>query len=882
MILPKAVYNLHNGGDEMPGRDFAQTLPAFARFGSALKYLRRRARLSQRELSIAVGYSESQISRFESHQRPPDLAILRARFVPALGLDGQPAMAARLLDLAAAARNESLCEPDIDTHLGVAAYIAPTGQPRDHQFGHPLNNLPTPLTSFVGREKDKAAVQIHLLDRQAGAARLITLTGAGGIGKTRLALQAATELLQHYSGNVWWVDLASVTNPASVPLAIAAVLNLHEVGGYPLIRRLIDFFRPKSALLLLDNCEQCIEACAALAQALLQACSQLRLLVTSRETLGFPGEVAYLVQPLSVLPGPKAISQGASMPSEAARLFVERARAVQPDFQMTNANRVALMHLCSQLDGLPLAIELAAARLRSASLEQLTQRLDDRFRLLAGGNRTALPRHQSLTALMDWSYELLPDVERTLLRRLAVFRGGWNLQAAEAICAGGELEPQHILGVLMRLVDKSLVTIEEQGRTMRYRLLETIWQYAWDKAHEHQEADALSEQFYYYHLLLAEVAAPKLKSAEQIEWLERIHTDHANFRAAMEWALQRSPDQPAAGMRLAAALAWCWYAWGYWSEVRGWLEAALAQTDVHQRVPLSLRVQVLCALGSLRSCLGEDLRAQRVLEESVSLCRKSGDREGLAYALALLGECRCWEEDPRPAQHLLEESVAVYQEFGLAGNWGRAYALKWLSEIAFFQDDYTRAESLLLDSLGQFQVLGDRWGQARALENRAVVAILRGDTALAKELVKAGLTLAEEMGDATTWMRLLNRLKHAIQLASERGDNSRAAELMRQSLALAHDLGNAWGMAESLRQLARLAQSQNEPERAARLLGAAEAIHEASQTPLPPYPYEAYERDVKSVSSALSSASFAAAWAAGRAMTLEASVACALEIAPPV
>src|SRR5215210_5399636 len=375
----------------------------------------------------------------------------------------------------------------------------------------PPNNLPLELSSFVGREKELAEVK-RLLE----STRLLTLTGSGGCGKTRLALAVARELAEGFEDGVWVVELAPLADPTLVPQAVASTLGVREQPGRSLTETLSDYLGSKKVLLVLDNCEHLVEACAELAEALLRSSPELRVLATSREALGITGEVAWLVPSLS-LPDLRRLPDIESLPQyEAARLFVERAAAVKPSFTLTEQNAVAVAQVCYRLDGIPLAIELAAARAKVLSVEQIADRLEDSFGLLSAGGRTAMPRHRTLHATMDWSHELLPEEEQILFRRLSVFAGGFTLDAAEAVCAGEELERDEVLESLSHLVDKSLVIMREVGGEGRYRLLETVRQYAREKLSESGEAGQASERHAGYYLALAEEAEPELKGERQV------------------------------------------------------------------------------------------------------------------------------------------------------------------------------------------------------------------------------------------------------------------------------------------------------------------------------------------------------------------------------
>jgi predicted ATPase len=593
------------------------------------------------------------------------------------------------------------------------------------------------------------------------------------------------------------------------------------------------------------------------------------------------GEATLLVQPLSLLPAaPNSPNAPQPLP-DAVQLFVDRARAVRPDFDLTNVNLPAVTQVCRQLDGLPLAIELAAACLRALSAEQLAQYLADRFRLLTAGNRTALPRHQTLSALLDWSYDLLPGNERALLQRLSVFHAGWTLAAAEVVCGGEGLETERVLGLLMRLVEKSLVLVEEQPQAARYRLLETVRQYAWSKLLEGGSQPAVSARFYAYYLGLAEEAAPRLKTAEQMAWLPRLEAEQANLLAALEWSLGSEAQGPAAYLRLATALEWIWWLQGSWRLARDRLEVVLSHTRKLESPDPRLHARLLNALGFLSECTGSSARALEVLRESEAICRATGDVENLAFALAYTGEVLTWEADPKLAVAPLEECLALFRSQGPSASWGHALALKYLAEAIFFQHDLDRADSLLQESTRLFRQIGERWGLSNTLESNAAVALRQGSFERAQALLKEGLALQQEVNYPFGWVHVFNRLGRAVYDARAQADVDRETALLAECLALAQAVDHPWGMADSLRWLAEQVMAQGQPLRAARLLGAAEALREASGTPLPPYPFRSYERVLADLKSALGPASFDVAWAEGRAMTADQAIAYALEGVQP-
>src|SRR6266540_301263 len=686
------------------------------------------------------------------------------------------------------------------------------------------NNLPTQLTSFIGREREMAEVK-----RLLAEARLLTLSGAGGAGKTRLALQVAADVLESYRDGVWLAELAPIGDPSLVPQTVASVLGLHEERSRPLPATLAGYLRPRQLLLVLDNCEHLIEACAALADGLLRACTQLRILATSREALGIGGEIAWRMPSLSVpdlqrLPPTEGLSQ-----YEAVRLFIERAVAVQPAFGVTNENAPAVAQVCHRLDGIPLEIELAAARVKVLAVEQIADRLDDCFRLLTGGSRTALPRQQTLRAAIDWSFSLLSEPERVLLRRLSVFAGGWTLDAAEAVCANSQLlSPDDILDVLAHLVDKSLVLAEEQGGEARYRLLETVRQYAQDGLLEAGEEAAVRKRHRGWFVELVERAEPKLEGPEQAAWLERLETEHDNLRAALTWS-QTDPSGLEAGLRLAGPMCWFWVVRGHLREGRERLSGLLVRSPA----PTMARATGLNGAGYLAFTQGDYDQARGLLEESLALWRTFGDKRGIAIALGHLGRMAHGQGDYASATTLPEESRVLFAELG--------------------------TESGLHFPVAS--ILGD-------------VARDQGDEGRARDLYEQGLAQARGRGDKHATSVVLRGLAHLIR-AQGRAEQPEA--LFKESLAFVWELKDQRCACVNIEGLARLAGAQGGGERAARLFGVAETLRERVGTRLAPTERAGYEQDLAAVRDALGEEGFAAAWAEGRAKSIEQAVAFALD-----
>jgi predicted ATPase len=720
-----------------------------------------------------------------------------------LRADLPPAMEAIILKLLA-----KLPDDRFTSAREVASALAEAAQGRLPRLAvTPRHNLPIQLTSFVGREQEIAGVKQML-----STSRLVTLTGTGGCGKTRLALKVAEDCAQfcvaEYPDGVWLVELAPVSDPALVPQTVAALLGVREEPGRALAKTLADYLRPKSLLLILDNCEHLIEACAQLAETFLRACPNVKVLATSREAFGIPGETSFRV-PSLVSPHPHRPSPGEDVMSyahyEAVRLFLDRATSVRPDFQVTAANALALAQICHRLDGLPLAIELAAARVSAMTVDQIAARLDDRFRLLTGGSRTALPRQQTLKALIDWSWDLLSEVERTLLRRLSVFVGGWTLEAAENVTTGDGLTAPEVLDALAQLVNKSLVVMEDQGGSARYHLLETIREYARDRLIQAGEAEAVRRRHLDFFLRLAEMAEPGLRRADQIKWLAQLETEHDNLRAVLKWSLHSGALE--AGWRIAGDLALFWYLRGYWNEGRDWLEQLFAQErDVDLESAQRARAKALCGAG----WLADDAKsATTPYTEALGLWRKLGDGWGVAFALRGLGAEEWNQGNLERATVYLDESLALFSELG--DEWGVALAMFNLGWVAFNRDDTARAETLWEEGLGLFRQSGDRWGTAVTLSSFGYIARLKGDYARAGSLSRESLALFRELGDKAGIATSLNRLAN---VALRRSEYREATALLEESLALERERGDRWGLVTTLNLLGLVACYQGDYSRA--------------------------------------------------------------------
>lgn len=696
----------------------------------------------------------------------------------------------------------------------VVAADLPAEFPPLQSLSVPSHNLPVQLTSFIGREHEIAEVKAAL-----SRARLVTLNGPGGAGKTRMALQVCSQTVEAYSSGVWLIELASLTEPTLVPQAVAKALRLPEHASRPLLDTLIDYLRSKSLLFLLDNCEHLSSASAHLAEAVLRDCPHVKILATSREALGLRGEVILFVPPLSMPDARHPPSLDHLRQYEAVRLFIERAVASQPDFAVTDRNAPEVLRLCHRLDGLPLAIELAAARAKFMTVEQIAARLDDRFRLLSEGSRAVLPRHQTLRAAMDWSYDLLTDKERAVLRRLAVFAGGWTLEAAEAVCAAEDIKPAEVMDLLAQLVDKSLVVADLQRREAWYRLLETVREYARDRLIESGEVAATRRRHHAWYLQLAENVEPELRGPSQEVWLDRLETEHDNLRAALEWS-KIEEDGAEAGLRLAGALHWFWWVRGHWTEGRAWLEGALARRSTISRAILPKAFLGAAILARVQE---DYARATVLLEHGLNLARELGDKERVTWFLMNLGVV-AWRQGERGrATALFEDSLSRSREQG--DPWLTCVALAQLGSVAWTQGNPEGAEALHTESLALGRKVGDKSLISYALRNLGITALLQGSYLRAGRFYKDGLRLWSGVGDH-------------------------------------------WVTQECLEGLAAVACAQGYYDQAVRLFGAAEALRDTLGLHLPDPIRAAHDQRVVAARRALGNAAFDAAWADGRALPL--------------
>ncbi len=557
----------------------------------------------------------------------------------------------------------------------------PSDFPPLHTLDSAHHNLPVQLTSFIGREKEIADV-IHLLEKS----RMVTLVGPGGTGKTRISIQVASEILDQYPDGVWLVELAPILDALLIPRTIASAIGLRDEPQRPVIDMLLlcDYLFDKELLLILDNCEHLVEASAQLADWLLHACPQIRILASSREALGMSGERLYLVPSLQLPDSLSPLTVESLSQCEAVRLFTERALAATQNFRLTDQNASSVAQICHHLDGMPLAIELAAGKIRALSAQQIAKRLDDRFRLLTSGSRTALPRHQTLQAVIEWSYNLLSPSEQTLFRRLSVFVNGWTLEAAESVCSDKDtitkdaLKTGDILELLTQLVNKSLVMTEETRDEIRYHMLETIRQFGSNKLGEANESEALCDRHLEYSLQLAETAEPHLRRAEQIEWLKRLDAEHENLRAALTWTMGKPSAEPA--LRLAGALGSFWHMRAYWLEGAKWLVQVLnKEWDTNSQAEKKARAKTLYRRAGIAEALDEMDNLKTSAETALALCEEVEDSWGSAYSWALIALQQAQSRMFRASRTSFQQSLNEFQKLG--DSWGESFTLSWMGWV---------------------------------------------------------------------------------------------------------------------------------------------------------------------------------------------------------
>jgi predicted ATPase/class 3 adenylate cyclase len=754
------------------------------------------------------------------------------------------------------------------------------------------NNLPTQTTSFIGRE-DEVATALRLLE----TTRLLTLTGPGGTGKTRLVLHLAADLLDRYPDGAWLIELASVTDPAGVGPTVAAAVHIGERSSRSVIETLTSALRTRELLLILDNCEHLIAACADLADALLRSCPQVVILATSREGLNVPGETLMPVPSLRVPEGNRLPPLDELRGYEAIRLFVDRCAAFEPAFALTEENAADVLRICRRLDGVPLALELAAARVRVLSVHQVAQRLDDRFRLLTGGGRTVVARQQTLRALIDWSYDLLSEAERLLLRRLSVFVRGWRLEAAEAVCAGEGIEPEAMLDLLAHLVDKSLVVKQDRGGVARYTMLETVREYAREKLVDSGEASRVRRRhFDYFFSSVAGAWSPTARRDPATVWT---NLEFENLHAALEW-VAAEPNSGEQVLLLAAGMLGPALYRGRIGELRQFLNNALAHSD--PTAATRGRALALLTAAILAGMQGDNQAARVPAGEAVRLLRGLGLKRELAYALGNVA--RASVGDPTTSGPALRESRALLEELG--DEWGIAMILFVTSDGALDRGEYESARAGLTQSLALFRKVGDLqlstsplvslgrlacvdgnypraralveealtirkqaenpWQMALALNSLGEVARCEGDASRAAPLFEEALTFARDLGDDMIGSWSLHNLGH---VALQAGGLAIAAARFRESLLMRRRSGPSVNVAAGLAGLGSVALRYGALPEAARLFGAVEAMLESTHGVLPPADEHIRRADLAATRDRMGDEAFVAVLREGRVASFD-------------
>ena len=636
------------------------------------------------------------------------------------------------------------------------------------------NNLPVQLTSFIGRENEVAE-----LKQEMNQHRLVTLTGTGGTGKTRLALQVAADLIEKYDHGVWFIELAPLTDPNLITQTILSVMGIQHSQGRVPLEILKEYLQDKKSLIILDNCEHLLDSCVRLVNTLLSSAPNLEILATSREALGIQGEQIYTVPSLSIpdvhhLPVIEQLSQ-----YEAVRLFIDRASLVSPHFDIDEENAGSITRICTRLDGIPLAIELAAARVKMMSVEQISARLDDRFRLLTGGSRTALPRQQTLRALVDWSYDQLSDDERLLLSYLSVFAGSWSLEAAEEVCEGKNSEPCDVLDILTQLVNKSLVLVYESSYSgeIRYRMLGTIRQYTREKLLETEGSEIIRKRHLAYFVKLAERAEPELYRSNQIIWLNRLDDEFDNLRAALDWALATDIES---GLRIAAIPWRFWESRGHIQELEGWLGEFLEQYKSIDR----LQTLAIVVFAILLFRQGKFTASIEKAKLGLEMAGKLSDKQLEAFSLALLGVITQVQGNVAEGVPLLKQALTLYRSIG--DKIGQAITLEWLS---YDHTDFQLAIAYAEESLEIHRELDNLIGTADVLCALARLTIWTGDTTSAAPWLEEALSISRQLGARETEIGAIT--SYGL-LAHWEGNFQTALEHFQEAILLSEKIGDQY------------------------------------------------------------------------------------------
>ncbi len=646
------------------------------------------------------------------------------------------------------------------------------------------NNLQVQLTSFIGREDE-----IQIIKKLLKQTRLLTLTGSGGAGKTRLALKVAEDLIDDFANGVWFAELAAILNPTLLLQEIMNIFGLKEESRGTPEDILYDHLKDKEMLLILDNCEHLVEACAVIAEKLLSNCPKLKILSTSREALKSKGEQIHRVPSLDIPDPKKVISVEKLMQYESVRLFTERALSVDESFRVNNENALALASICCQLDGIPLAIELAAARIKIMSIEKIHERLNDRFNLLTGGKRTALPRQQTLRALTEWSYDLLSDQEKLLWKRLSVFSGGWTLEAAEEVCSDDKILKKDIIDLLNHLTEKSIIIYQSEKE--RYRILETLKQFGKEKLNETESQESIQLRHLNYYMEFAETAEPELNESEVQVWLNKLESEQSNFQCAIEWSIKSGYAE--LGARLAGALGSFWNIRWHYSAGYRLLDSILKNCSGVSR---AVFIKVLNCIGLLTRNQGEYEKAEKFFKRSVKLSKEAGDKQGIAVSLNGLAKVAEEKGNYDKAQKLYEESIQISRTSGDKLN--TAVSLNGLGIVSRFKGNYEETLKYYEESLLIRRETGDIRGIANTLHNLGMLAEDMYDYEQSKKYYEESLKLRKEICDKLGITGALNGL---AKLEINYGNYETAQKIFEESLVLKHEIGDKPGIAGLLNNL---------------------------------------------------------------------------------
>jgi predicted ATPase/class 3 adenylate cyclase len=739
----------------------------------------------------------------------------------------------RLKDLQAPLRLYQVNVPDLQQNFSVIKSL-----------GIQPNNLPIQLTSFIGRDKE-----IHEANRLFANTRLLTFIGPGGTGKTRLSLQLAENQLNEFKDGVWFIELASLTNSAYIPTTIASTFSLREVLGIPPLDIILDYVRAKQLLLILDNCEHLVETCAQLADQFLHNCPNLKIIASSREALGIGGETVYRVPSLK--------------DDESTRLFIERAMKAEPRFTVTEQNALSITQICSRLDGIPLAIELAAARIKLFTPQQIAERLDDRFKLLTGGSRTAIPRQQTLRALIDWSYHTLNETEQRTLRRLAVFSGGWTFEGAEAVI--GELEA---FDGLTGLVNKSLVNVEEQEGASRYRFLETIRQYATEKLVETGEAIETRTRHLDYMLIFADEDRPNYFDI-YLEWLDKLDSEHDNLRIALEWAVANDIEK---AIRLGIKVGWYWSTRDYISEALFWYRTILQRSETltgHE----AERATIYSQMGWMSILVGQHREGRAAAETAKLLAKKSNQDSIVIFSCCTIALASTFLGDNVTAQNAIMEGETLAREKGLKEELTLVTSAHG-QMIYFTTREVDKAKAYLDEAVRLSVEVGYRWETAFLTFGQARLAANLGDMDTARAKFNEGADIARRMGNKRMVYSNRSELAHALR---ENGLLDEAYEIYKEVTPGWKDLGHRAAVAHELECIGYILTKKEEPERAVTLLSAAQTIRKAIDMPRTKFEDMEYEKELSTLKGMLGEGKFQTQWDNGGRLSMDAAIELALK-----